>query len=80
MPEGIYPRGYGIPGQTHVEVYGEREQSPEERLRDKDKRRAAYHRFYTNMKWGRAQNYHLTLDSSGVLGIDKYVDIIAELF
>ena len=29
-----------------VEVYGEREQSPEERLRDKDKRRAAYHRFY----------------------------------
>ena len=46
-----------------VEVYGEREQSPEERLRDKDKRRAAYHRFYTNMKWGHAQNYHLTLDS-----------------
>ena len=29
-----------------VEVYGEREQSPEERLKDKDKRRAAYHRFY----------------------------------
>ena len=62
-----------------VEVYGEREQSPEERLRDKDKRRAAYHRFYTNMKWGHAQNYHLTLDS-GVIGIDKCVDIIAELF
>ena len=49
-----------------VEVYGQREQSPEERLRDKDKRRAAYHRFYTNMKWGHAQNYHLTMDS-GVL-------------
>ena len=49
-----------------VEVYGEREQSPEERLRDKDKCRAACHRFYTNMKWGYAQNYHLTLDS-GVL-------------
>ena len=62
-----------------VEVYGEREQSPEERLRDKDKRRAAYHRFYTNMKWGHAQNYHLTLDS-GVIGIDKCVDIIAELY
>ena len=62
-----------------VKVYGEREQSPEERLRDKDKRRAAYHRFYTNMKWGRAQNYHLTLDS-GVIGIDKCVDIIAELY
>ena len=56
-----------------------REQSPEERLRDKDKLRSAYHRFYTNMKWGHAQNYHLTLDS-GVLGIDKCVDIIAELY
>lgn len=62
-----------------VEVYGEREQAPEERLRDKDKRRAAYHRFYTDMKWGCAQNYHLTLDS-GVLGIDKCAALIAELF
>ncbi|MBU5432205.1 IS3 family transposase [Intestinimonas sp. MSJ-38] len=62
-----------------VEVYGEREQSPEECLRDKDKRRAAYHRFYTNMKWGHIQNYHLTLDS-GVIGIDKCEDIIAGLY
>ena len=62
-----------------VEVYGEREQSPEERLRDKDKRRAAYHRFYTDMKWGYAQNYHLTLNS-GVLGIDQCVNIIASLY
>lgn len=62
-----------------VEVYGEREQSPEERLRDKDKRRAAYHRFYTDMKWGYAQNYHLTFNS-GVLGIDQCVKIIASLY
>ena len=62
-----------------VEVYGEREQSPEDRLRDKDKRRAAYHRFYTDMKWGYAQNYHLTLNS-GVLGIDQCVKIIASLY
>jgi cytidylate kinase len=62
-----------------VKVYGEQAISPEERLRDKDKRRAAYHRFYTNMKWGHAQNYHLTLDS-GVLGLDKCIDIITELF
>lgn len=62
-----------------VKVYGEQEISPEERLRDKDKRRAAYHRFYTNMKWGHAQNYHLTLDS-GTLGLDKCIDIITELF
>ena len=74
-----YPCGHGVPRQRIVEVYGEREQSPEERLRDKDKRRAAYHRFYTNMKWRYAQNYHLTLDS-GVIGIDRCVDIIAELY
>ncbi len=62
-----------------VTKYGEWEQSPEERLKDKDKRRAAYHRFYTNMKWGHAQNYHLTLNS-GVLGIDQCVEIISERF
>ena len=62
-----------------VEVYGEREQSPEQRIRDKDKRRAAYHRFYTDMKWGHAQNYDLTLNS-GTLGIDKCVEIIRDLY
>ena len=36
--------------QRIVQVYGEREDSPEQRIRDKDKRRAAYHRFYTDMK------------------------------
>ncbi|MEE0801272.1 MAG: cytidylate kinase-like family protein [Gemmiger sp.] len=62
-----------------VKEYGEREESPEQRLKDKDKRRAAYHRFYTNMKWGHAQNYDLTLNS-GTLGIDKCVRIIQELY
>ena len=62
-----------------VKVYGEREQSPKERLKEKDKRRAVYHRFYTDMKWGYAQNYHITLDS-GVLGIDKCVEIIKQLY
>lgn len=62
-----------------VKVYGEREQSSEQRIRDKDKRRAAYHRFYTDMKWGHAQNYDLTLNS-GTLGIDRCVDIIKALY
>ena len=62
-----------------VEVYGEREESPEQRLRDKDKRRAAYHRFYTDMKWGHAQNYDITLNS-GRVGIDKCVEIIKDLY
>lgn len=62
-----------------VQEYGEREESPEQRLRDKDKRRAAYHRFYTDMKWGHSQNYHICLDS-GTLGIDKCAELIVQLF
>ena len=62
-----------------VREYGEREASPLERIREKDRRRAAYHRFYTDLKWGHAQNYHLCLDS-GVLGIDKCAELIASLY
>ena len=62
-----------------VEEYGEREASPEQRLREKDKRRAAYHRFYTDMKWGHAQNYDLTLNS-GTLGIDRCAELIRQLY
>lgn len=62
-----------------VKEYGEREASAEYRLKDKDKRRAAYHRFYTDMKWGQAQNYDISLNS-GSLGIGKCVEIIKSLF
>ncbi|MDY5056045.1 MAG: cytidylate kinase-like family protein [Bullifex sp.] len=62
-----------------VREYGERDASPLERIREKDRRRAAYHRFYTDLKWGHAQNYHLCLDS-GVLGIDKCAELIASLY
>ena len=36
-------------------------------------------RFYTDMKWGDARNYHIALDS-GVLGIEKCADMIASLY
>ena len=62
-----------------VKEYGEREESPEQRLKEKDKRRAAYHRFYTDMRWGHAQNYHVCLDS-GELGIDRCVELISQLY
>ena len=62
-----------------VEQYGERSDSPLKRLRDKDKRRAAYYQFYTDMRWGAVQNYHITLNSSA-LGIGKCVEILAELY
>ena len=62
-----------------VQEYGEREETPVQRLKDKDKRRVAYYRFYTDMKWGHAQNYHITLDS-GKLGIEKCVEILQSLY
>ena len=62
-----------------VTVYGESADAPEKRLRDKDKRRKAYYRFYTDMEWGATQNYHLSLDS-GVLGIEKCVSLIAACY
>lgn len=62
-----------------VSIYGERTESPEQRIKEKDKRRAAYHRFYTDMKWGYAKNYDVSLDS-GRLRIDRCVDIIVSLY
>ena len=62
-----------------VTVYGETGISPKKRVQDKDKRRKSYYQFYTNMEWGKAQNYHITLDS-GVLGIEKCVEVIKELY
>lgn len=62
-----------------VTRYGESAESPEKRLRDKDKRRSAYYRFYTDMEWGNAENYHISLDS-GALGINTCVDILAMLY
>ena len=62
-----------------VEVYGETDVPTEKRLRDKDKRRAAYYQFYTDQKWADLANYHIVLDS-GVIGIEKCIDIIADLY
>lgn len=47
----------------------------EKRIKDKDKRRASYYQFYTDMKWGNATNYDISLNS-GSLGIDACVDIL----
>lgn len=62
-----------------VNVYGDTDVSPEKRLKNKDKCRKAYYQFYTDMEWGNAENYHVSLDS-GKLGIEKCVDVIASLY
>ena len=62
-----------------VKLYGETDVEPEKRLRDKDKRRQAYYQFYTDTRWGEAENYHIALDS-GALGIEQCVDLICQLY
>lgn len=62
-----------------VEVYGQREESPEQRLKDKDKRRSTYYRFYTGRKWGQLDTYDLMLNS-GILGIEKCTELICTIF
>ena len=58
-----------------VSVYGQNEFAPDKRIKDKDKRRIAYYKYYTDRKWADAKNYQLCLDS-GALGIDKCVELI----
>lgn len=62
-----------------VKVYGEGKDSPQKRIQSKDRRRKAYYRYYTDMEWGIANNYHICLDS-GVLGIEKCVELIVNLY
>lgn len=61
-----------------VEEYGERTETPEQRLKDKDKRRSTYYRFYTGQKWGQVQSYDMTLNS-GKLGIEKCAELICTI-
>ena len=62
-----------------VSVYGESDVAPEKRIREKDKRRAAYYKYYTETDWGIAKNYDISLDS-GKFGIDKCAEIIVDLY
>ena len=62
-----------------MEVYGQREESPEQRLKEKDKRRSTYYRFYTGRKWGQLDTYDLMLNS-GILGIEKCTELICTIF
>ena len=62
-----------------INEYGEPEEKAYKRLKDRDKRRMAYYNYYTDKKWGNAENYHVCLDS-GALGIDKCVEVLAQLY
>ena len=61
-----------------VKLYGESDKKPEKRLDEKDKKRAANHKHFTDLTWGYAPNYDICLNSAK-LGIDKCVEIIEDL-
>jgi cytidylate kinase len=53
-------------------------------IRRQDKDRASYYNFFTQQKWGKAQNYHLCIDSSvgippSVELLKKYVEEFSEM-
>ncbi|MDE7082363.1 MAG: cytidylate kinase-like family protein [Clostridia bacterium] len=62
-----------------VNLYDEKPEKPEKRLKDKDKRRAAYYKDYTETEWGVASNYHVALDS-GKIGIETCVDLLVKIY
>ena len=49
-----------------------------ERIRKKDKDRAAYYNFYSGKEWGDAKSYDLCVDSS-LLGVEGTVDLLMEM-
>lgn len=61
-----------------VNLYGETDQKPEKRLKEKDKKRRLNYKYYTDRQWGMSQNYHIALDS-GELGMERCENIIVNL-
>jgi cytidylate kinase len=49
----------------------------EDFIRKTDKRRSNYYEYYTDRKWGMANNYDLCLNSS-VVGIEGAVELISK--
>ncbi len=54
------------------------EDEAKERIRRRDKDRAAYYNFYSAKEWGDAKSYDLCVDSS-LLGIDGTVELLAQM-
>lgn len=63
--------------QRITRLYNVEEQKAVKMMVDIDKRRMANYNFYTNQKWGKADNYTLCLNSSK-LGYDRCEKIIME--
>ena len=49
----------------------------EENIYKADKRRANYYNYHASEKWGRAENYHISIRSDFV-GIDESVEVLKQ--
>ena len=58
-----------------ISQYQVKENKAEEELLKSDKRRANYYNYHASEKWGKAENYHLSLRSD-FIGIDHSVECI----
>lgn len=56
----------------------ENEKKALEKLKRTNKLRAAFYNFYTDKRWGHADSYHLSIDSS-ILPMDAWVEIASQI-
>lgn len=59
------------------QLTGITEAEAEKRIMEGDKRRAAYYNYYSAGEWGKAETYHLCINSS-VLGLERTTEYIQE--
>lgn len=60
-----------------VRLYQLPDKNAEEQILKTDKRRANYYNYHASDKWGRVENYHLSIKSD-YAGIESSVDLIAD--
>lgn len=60
-----------------ISLYQLKTNKPEDEILKIDKRRANYYNYHASEKWGKAENYHLSIKSD-YIGIDNAVECIAK--
>lgn len=61
------------------QLYNKSEQEAKKLLHDVDKKRAVNYKYYTEQKWGMANNYTISMNSSN-LGYERCMDLIMQLY
>lgn len=59
-------------------LYGKTEAEAVKLMKEMDKKRSVNYNYYTDQKWGKLQNYDITLNSS-VFGVDQCVEILTDI-